>query len=270
MTHADELPLVFAASPYANAVPLVHFLGRAGPRVRVRYGHPSTMAALLLDGQADAALIPTIDLFEAPLRRIEGLGVCAEDAVQSVLIKCQRPLPQVRIVATDPASHTSNALAFFLLRDRFGLVARLGCAAGETPDAAVVIGDRALSLPPAPCGDYDMAREWKALTGLPFVFAVWAHRADHPRAAELAAIAHRAKEAGLAALDELARLTARRLQLDENRCRAYLQSAIHYDVGPREDAAIARFREWVIRDNLLPARNATARQLADASAGRAS
>ena len=32
----------------------------------------------------------------------------------------------------------------------------------------------------APAGDIDLAEAWKAMTGLPFVFAVWATRKDHP------------------------------------------------------------------------------------------
>ena len=254
MTSSVPNTFTFAACPYANAMPLVHFLSSADVRATVVFDHPSALAAMLLDGRADAALIPVIDLFDHPFRRIEGLGVCAEDNVQSVLIHCYRPMKQVRVVAMDAASHTSNALAAILLRERFGLSPRMGCAEGEEPDAAVVIGDRALCLPPGPCGNYDLAAEWKALTGLPFVFAVWAIRADHPRAAELARIAHQAKQAGMAALDELARRMAARLPLGEERCRTYLRSAIHYDVGARELAAIELFRQRVLAGKLLPRR----------------
>jgi chorismate dehydratase len=56
-------------------------------------------------------------------------------------------------------------------------------------DAAVVIGDEALSaslIGASARGWYvtDLADEWRAWTGLPMVFAVWAGRrevVDHPR-----------------------------------------------------------------------------------------
>ena len=48
----------------------------------------------------------------------------------------------------------------------------------ERPDASVVIGDRALCSDPPPAGDIDLAGVWNEMTGLPFVFAVWAVRSD--------------------------------------------------------------------------------------------
>lgn len=235
--------LRFATIPYANGMPLSHFLPAVCPGAEVTCGPPATLADLLLAGRTDAALMPVFDvLTHGELAMIDGLGVCADDEVQSVLLKCHRPLPEIRVVAMDPASHTSNALSGILLRRHFALDARMKYVReGEPFDAAVMIGDRALCAPPAPCGDIDLAGAWKQMTGLPFVFAVWGYRASGPRAEELAAIAHEAQQAGLAAIGELADLMSQRLGLPPKRCLAYLSKAIHYDVGPRERDAIALF-----------------------------
>jgi chorismate dehydratase len=248
--------LTFAPTPYVNTAPLAHFLTSVDPRVRVIADHPSALAGRLLDGSADAATIPVIDLFDHPFRMVEGIGVCAEDEVQSVLLKCNRPLAEVRTVALDRASHTSNALSCILLRRHFGMEPEMSYADVDACDAAVVIGDRALCAPPAPGGDYDLAREWKAMTGLPFVFAVWAYRRDHPRAREITEIAHRAKEAGVAAIAELADREDRRLGLPAGRCRQYLESAVYYDVGPRELAAMELFQDLLRQyEPVLPPRD---------------
>jgi len=246
----------FAAAPYANAVPLAHFLTSVAPGVRVVSEHPARLSALLAEGSADAALVPIIDLFDHPFHMIEGLGVCAEKAVESVLLKCHRPIEEVRTVALSPASHTSNALACVLLREHLGMSPQMAFDLDGPPDAAVVIGDLALASPPAPCGDLDLATLWHAMTALPFVFAVWACPSGHPRVAELTRIAYAAKQAGLAAIGDLARLVAANLGLAEDRCRRYLESVIYYDVGPRELAAIEEFRTWV-RENerFLPPRD---------------
>ena len=45
-------------------------------------------------------------------------------------------------------------------------------------DAALIIGDPALKVDRERYFVYDLAAEWRALTGLPFVFAVWAVRSD--------------------------------------------------------------------------------------------
>ena len=233
MSHTTADRTVFAAVPYANAAPLVHFLDRAEPGVHVIYDEPSRLAARLIDG----------------------LGICADGRVESVLLKCNRPIEQVRRVAEDPASRTSNALAGILLAEHFGLSVELGAfGPGEPVDASVMIGDRALCEPPAPCGDYDLAAAWKEMTSLPFVFAVWAYREDHADAPRLARIAHAARAAGAAALRQLAEIQARKLSLPVDRCYRYLTRSVYHDLGEREAEAMRRFRELLDarRDLLAP------------------
>ena len=243
MTDAsDNTSYVFGAVPYLNAAPLAHFLGQGRDDVRVVYDHPAALLGPLLDGRFDAALVPVVDVFaHAELQPIDGIGICADGEVQSVLLKCYRPLRDVRTVAPDPASKTSNALAKILLAQH--VAQRVTFGAEPDPDAAVVIGDRAMCEPPAPHGDIDLGGQWKALTDLPFVFAVWAHRQDHPNSRTLAQVARDAKDAGLAAVAELAEQYARKLELDTSRCLAYLTDSLGYDVGPREIEAMRRFRE---------------------------
>ncbi|MGB2823839.1 MAG: menaquinone biosynthesis protein [Phycisphaerae bacterium] len=255
MSDSSSDNYVFAAVPYANAVPLAHFLTKVHAGVRVTYAPPAELAEGLLSGEADAAMLPVADYFDVPgLKMIDGLGICADGEVQSVLLKCRRPIREVRIVGMDAASRTSNALARILLEDHFGLSVRMKhCSPGEPADAAVAIGDRALCDPPAPCGDYDLAGLWKEMTGLPFVFAVWAYREDHPNPRELSRIAHAAKDAGVAALRELAEVCAARLPLSVQRCYAYLTSAVHHDLGPRESEAMRLFRELLNKRDRLPA-----------------
>ncbi len=236
---------VFGAVAYLNAAPLAEFLAEGRPDVRVAYGRPAELLEPLLAGRYDAALVPVVDYFaHDELARIDGPGICADGDVQSVLLKCYRPIEQIRTVAPDPASRTSNALARIILTRHFGRPVRMADPPpGEPPDAAVVIGDRAMSDPPAAYGDLDLAGQWKAMTGLPFVFAVWAYRRDHPDAEALSRIARDARDAGLRALPRLAAEYAPKLGLSESRCLDYLSSALSYHVGPREIEAMRLFRQ---------------------------
>jgi chorismate dehydratase len=183
-------------------------------------------------------------LFATPaFAPIAGLGICAEKRVRSVLLRCRHPLAKIRTVELDPASRTSNALARVLFRRHWKQPVRFAAGPLAVPaDAAVVIGDRALCEPPGPAGDLDLAEHWNRLTGLPFVFAVWAHRRDHPHATALARCVHAAKVAGVALIPELARLQAAKLGLSEDVCRDYFATCIYYDTGPREVLAMERFR----------------------------
>jgi chorismate dehydratase len=231
-----------AALPYVNTAPLVHYILRACPCTEVVFCPPSKSLSLLIEGVVDVAMIPIIDFLTASgLKRVEGIGICANGEVDSVLLKCGRPLQDVRHVRLCPESRTSNILVQVLLQRMLSSKATIYYSHSETPfDAEVVIGDRALTSPPVP-EQYDLAKEWKRLTGLPFVFAVWVHRSGRRDFEELSRILHEAKEIGCNHLRELSELHAARLGLPVERVYHYLTERIFYSVGPSEDLAIQKF-----------------------------
>ncbi len=240
-------PFCFAAPSYANSVPLVQLIPDIAPGSRVIVDLPARLLPMLQDHTADAALIPVAALFANPgLDMIEGVGICAEKVVRSVLLKCNRPLAQVRTVKLDIASRTSNNLAFILLRNHWKLEARpIYPDAPSEADAEIVIGDRALCEPRAPQGDYDLATAWNQMTGLPFVFAAWAYRHNHPFPGELAKVIHAAKRSGVAALPKLALQVALRLGLSEAVCMNYFTTCIYYDLGDRERQGMQLFKQLI-------------------------
>jgi len=243
----DRKEYLFAASPYSNSAPLVDKLTEVDPRVKVVNGHPANLVRDLNAGRVDVALIPVAHLFAHPeLAMLEGLGVAADGPVRSVLLKCNRPVEQIRTVARDPASATSNALAELLLRNYFRQpVEMIDFGRIERPDAAVVIGDRALCSAPAPAGDIDLGEAWQKMTGLSFVFAVWAVRSDFPEVAEVTDIVHRAYEAGFRAVEEIARRYAVQLGGDLDFWIDYLDQSIHYRLNQRDLEGMDRFRSYL-------------------------
>jgi chorismate dehydratase len=237
----------FAIASFLNAAPLAAFLEEVDPRVRVLTGPPSQLMAHVLSGRTDAAMVPVFDYFNTPgVKMIDSLGIASCGDVRSVWLKCHRPLEQMRSVAPDPASRSSNALARILLVKHFGLdVPMEAPLAGDSPDATVVIGDRALCEPPGEFGNYDLAGIWTEMTSLPFVYAVWAYRADNPHADELSRIAHEAKTAGMASLGELADRYAPQLTLSRDECLEYISELLTYDLGPREIEGMELFRSML-------------------------
>jgi chorismate dehydratase len=233
----------FCVLPYANALPLTHYIKEVCPPAELTYRTPQLALAALLEGMADAAIVPVVDCFCHPeIEMIPGLGICADGDVTSVLLHCRRPLAQVRTVRLDPESRTSNTLVQVLLRDHFRMSHHVEYRRSDDgADARVCIGDRALRAAPA-VETYDLAGEWKKMTGLPFVFAVWAVRRSCPDIEEISEILHRAKDCGCRSLVELARRCAPQLSLPENRCYEYLADRLHYDVGPAECEGMGLFR----------------------------
>jgi predicted solute-binding protein len=226
----------FAGAPYSNSAPLVDRLQAVDPRVRVIHDHPANLVADLREGRADVALIPVVHLFRHPkLRMIDGLGVAADGAVRSVLLKCRVPVQQVKTVRRDAASATSNVLAKILLKDHFGC----SVAWTESADATVVIGDRALCSEPA-VEDVDLAEAWKAMTGLPFVFAVWAVRRDFKALDTVTEIARRAYASA-----DLEQISADYVA-EHGRTKTfwfeYLSESIHYLLTEQDRAGMEQFR----------------------------
>lgn len=241
----------FGASAFLNAAPLIEGM-KARSDVALVHADPARLADEVRAGRLDAALVPVADVLFAPgLEMIDGIGVCADGEVRSVVLRCARPPEAVRTVAADPASRTSNLLVRLLLAERFGVEVEVS-PPGTSADAVVVIGDRALAEPPGAGGDVDLAAAWKEATGLPFVFAVWAHRAGRPDAEVLAGIARESLAEGRRALPAIAGRFAGPLGRPSAFCLEYLTRCVHYDVGPRERTAMAEFRRRIAARGLAP------------------
>jgi len=205
------------------------------------------MFSMLAGRRVDAAIVPVVDYLDTPgLEMVDGLGICADGNVESVLLQCKCPLDQVRIINLDPASKTSNMLVKLLLKRHFRLRQEIHfCTEAPDADASVVIGDRALRAKPV-LKSYDLAAEWKNMTSLPFVFAVWVHWNDRKDSRILSDILHGAKEEGCKAIAKLAKLYANGVGITESRCRHYLTSCIRYDLGPAEKSSIKLFNELFV------------------------
>jgi chorismate dehydratase len=165
------------------------------------------------------------------------------------------PIEQVRSLACDGDSHTSVALARILLARRFGLRPELCDLARATSDPAqarLLIGDKVVCDEPAGFDhQLDLGAEWKELTGLPFVFAVWMARGsvDLPR---VAGHLHRARKTGLANIEQIIARQAVPRGWPADLARQYLTRNLQYEVGPRELEAIRRFHALAAEQQIIP------------------
>lgn len=235
----------FAAPEYANSAPLAQAIPEVSPGARLILDTPAKLIEPLLTGVIDAALIPLAAHVAHPeLVALGDAGICARAKVRSVVLRCNRPLDQINTLYLDPASRSSNALAQILLTNYWKRSVKR-VATPDGADAAVVIGDRALREAPGAGGDYDLATAWHQMTGLPFVFAVWAARCDHPDREELIRVIQAARQVGLAAIPEIARLQGAKLGLSEATCLDYFTACIYFTIGPRERDAMALFRKML-------------------------
>jgi chorismate dehydratase len=238
---------------FLNARPLTWgLLHEPPPGVEVSRDLPSACAAKLASGEADVGLIPSIEYQRIPgLRVVPGLGIAASSEVRSVLLVSGVSREKIRSVALDPASRTSAALTRILLKRCYGLSPRFAEGAGEA-DARLIIGDPALKTRLNGQVVLDLASEWRAFSGHPFVFAFWAVRED-AASAEVAALLRRSYEAGLAHFDELIREEASQTGLSEAVVEDYLRHALHFELDPGDLEGLELFYRLAAQEGLIAA-----------------
>jgi len=244
-----------AASTYLNSAPLVYSFTQGFLRKKYDFigdEAPSRCAEMLLAGECEIALIPVIELQRIPgLRIAPEIAVASKKRVRSVLIASRRPLEEVRSLTLDPASRTSQTLVKILFLRRYGFLPECAERATgplvevrnlfDTADAALVIGDPAMRLEASARSldlkIYDLAEEWRAMTGLPFVFAVWAAREDicdrAPGLPSLPGLVNdliAAKREGVDHLEQIATQYASELELPRGELLDYLSQNVNYDL----------------------------------------
>ncbi len=256
---ASDSAIRFSIIDYLNALPLNMAFkdGLFGERAELFFDYPSQCADNLAAMRADVGLISSIEYQRIPgLRIAPHICIASRHEVRSVLILTKKPLRDVRRVALDRFSRSSVALLRILFHRRYQSKPQFVTMTPEPgrmleeADAALVIGDAALQLE---AGDYrriDLASEWFAETGLPFVFAFWAMRGAHA-SREVAGMLLEAKEYGLARIESRLPDIQRRWPLKREDILRYFSVHIHFDLAERELASLTRFYRYAREAGLI-------------------
>jgi chorismate dehydratase len=255
---------------YLNVAPVYDGLRRDTsllPGVELVVGVPSAMNAALLAGEIDLSNVSSVAFGQHADEwlLVPGLSVAAQEKVESVLLfswHADWRALDGGSVALSSDSATSVALVRLLSEERYGARLHYVAMAPDLDamlvehDAALLIGDIALvegqrRREIAGRGRpyvFDLATEWRAWTGLPFVFAVWAARADRAReiaASEIVAALKESKRRGLNDLERIASEAAEHLDLPQNVCLRYLR-LLDYDLSERDLEGLRRFLELAV------------------------
>ena len=240
------------AVSYLNARPLVLGFERGlhRDRVELSLGPPAALADRMAAGELDVALLPVAELARMPeLEICPGLAIGSFGPTLSVLLASRVPLVEIRSVALDPESRTSNALVRVLFARAWGGAPRfsVGPRSLETAlaqhDAVVRIGDKALCEPlPAGVEGHDLGAAWTTRFRLPFVYAVWACRPGTLDRGLYRAL-HASYRAGAAQLERI----AADFEYDGRRETAlasrYLAHHLRYRLGALEVRGLRTFLE---------------------------
>ncbi len=215
------------------------------------------------------------------------MAIASKNEVRSLLVVSKVPIEMAKSFALDTNSRSSVGLARILSRRHWNIrsgthrhAARSGQKMLACADAALVIGDPALRLRlkidalqskvPGANGRcccegedeqpvkgveilfvYDIAQQWREMTGLPSVLAIWVGRrgAITP---EMIADFHASRDYGLARIGEIAEGAALKLELPPRELERYLTENINFSLDEENLAGLRRYYEECAREGLIP------------------
>ena len=222
-------------------------------------GTPAELNALMRRGEVDLGSISALEYGRAfrDYLLLPDLSISSKGAVGSVLLFSRVPFSRLdgRTIRVSAASASGAALVKVLMAELFEVQPRYqqGQLAGvPLADCAAVmaIGDEALRLKAAGTMPFelDLGQAWQELTGLPFVFGVWAVRRDFAAAAPSHRSLHRlllrSRDWGLGSLAELSRIAAALFSMTPAQILAYFRQ-LNYSLDPEHEEGLATFFHYL-------------------------
>lgn len=166
-----------ACVEYHNTIPFIRGLEQYsnGLTFDLIKANPSKCADLFRADEADISLVPvaTLSSFKS-YDIIDSYCLGCDGEVYSVALLSQVPLSDISEIHLDPHSRTSNQLVQLLAKDYWNInPVFVEDHSSYNNESQLLIGDKVFELESNYKYKYDLGSAWKAMTGLPFVFAVW-------------------------------------------------------------------------------------------------
>jgi chorismate dehydratase len=223
-------------------------------------GTPAELNAAMRRGEVDLGSISALEYgrHHQDYLLLPDLSISSRGPVGSVLLFSRVPFNELegRRVRVSAASASGAALVKVLLAKLFQVkpcyeAGPLAQRPMIEVDAIMAIGDEALCLKQAKALPYelDLGEAWQELTGLPFVFGVWAVRRDFARShpeetGTLHRLMVRSKTWGLGSLTELSRKAAAPFGLTPEQVLAYFQQ-LDYALTPEHERGLRTFFQYL-------------------------
>ena len=273
---------------FLNTAPLVWGFteGPLAGKYDLSFTVPSQCAEALRRGEADIAIIPAIEYQRMDgVVILPGMAVAAKGEVRSLLVVSKKPIEKAKRIALDTSSRSTAALVRMLAPEYWRISPEFVDAAPnpaemlKLADAALIIGDPALRIAiqmdtlsgkspsgeqccqgdpddmPVPGFDtlyiYDVAHQWREMTGKPCVLAIWAGRRGEITP-EVAADFQASKQYGIARVREIAEAASVKLDLPVRALERYLTENVHFDLDDENLAGLRLYFEKAASMGLIP------------------
>jgi len=143
---------------------------------------PAVCAEKLLQGIVNSALITTIDYAKGKgsWKLIPDFCVSCKGPFRNINLFFNKEIRDLNKIAVDFNDETAHALLKIVLQEKYELSPELISMNGSlsdklnSVDAVLVSGDDAFNIQKSNKTNMDLGDEWHDLTGLPFVYGLWA------------------------------------------------------------------------------------------------
>ncbi len=172
-----------SAVSYLNSKPLIYGLVHTdiANDIALSLDIPSVCANKLLNDEVDIGLVPIaiLPLLKNDYFILSDYCIGADGAVFSVNLYSDVPLDMIETILLDYQSRTSVMLCKILAKYYWKINPEWKNTDADFESdiqgatAGLIIGDRTFGMGKSHPHIFDLASEWKAFTGLPFVFACW-------------------------------------------------------------------------------------------------
>jgi chorismate dehydratase len=253
---------------YLNVLPIYYALenlwGENG--FHLVAGTPADLNAKMRRGELDLGSISAMEYARCPQNYLllPDLSISSRGPAGSVLCFSRVPFAGLdgQPVRVSAASASGAALLKVLLAELFQVRPdyQPGPVTGVVPEkwaAILAIGDEALRLRAQGGWPYqlDLGAAWQELSGLPFVFGVWAvRRAFAAAQPEETSTLHRlllqSKDWGLAALPELSWQAAQYFGMTPEQVLPYFRQ-LDYSLGPDHERGLSTFFHYLHKQGEL-------------------
>ena len=251
--------LRLAASHYLNSAPLIwSFIHQSRRTVELIDAVPARCGEMLNNAEVDGALIPVVEYQRIPgILLVPDVCVGSRDNVRSVvLVSKKETLGDIRSVALDESSRTSVTLLKIIFREFLRMEPQWTACQPDIDrmlsenDAALIIGDPAMTFSRADLHIFDMASLWREHTGKGFIFAMWALREQclqHCGHIDFAA----ARDEGLKQVEQIVSHYERHIPLSAEELTTYLTENITYEVDERMEEGLDLYFDLAFKHGLI-------------------
>jgi chorismate dehydratase len=256
---------------FLNSKPLIEPLVGASD-VQIHFAVPSALLGLVESGVkrggVSTALLSVVDYQASAtdLLLVPAGMIGCDGPTLTVRIFSKVPPEKISVVHGDTDSHTSVVLARLILRERYRREAplvplnnsefKIQNSQLDGPETVLLIGDKVVTAAPDAAiyrHQLDLGEEWRRLTGLPFVFAMWMMRRDAVDL-ELARMLADARRTGAGMTEQLLDRYCLEKGWPRELARRYFTEYLQYEVTPRARQGLAKFYALAEKAGLLTLR----------------